>query len=87
MRELPRLNACANCSTPCTLCRTQFREEALRQAPGRPVVLLHPAAVKVRSIQGRAVAYTVTDVLVEWTEDSFYHLRWEASWLVRRSPG
>ena len=64
-----------------------MREEALRQAPGRPVVLLHPAAVTVRSNLGQAVAYTVTDVLVEWTEDSSYHLRWEASWLVRRRAG
>lgn len=31
-----------------------------------------------------AVAYTVTHVLVEWYDDDRYHVRWEASWLVRR---
>ena len=43
-----------------------------------------PAPVKVRSLQANAIAYTVTDVLVEWDGDAGYHLSWEASWLVRR---
>jgi hypothetical protein len=61
-----------------------MRNEALQDAPGRPIVLLHPAPVRVRSFAAAAVAYTVTDVLVEWDGDTGYHLRWEASWLVRR---
>jgi hypothetical protein len=84
MRELPRLQACTHSPAICTGCRTRMCEEALRQAPGKPVILLTPAPVKVRSVQGNAVAYTVTDVLVEWDGDGGYHLRWEASWLVRR---
>ncbi|GGH92299.1 hypothetical protein GCM10007170_10530 [Arthrobacter liuii] len=63
-----------------------MREEALQHAPGRPIVLLGPAPIRVRSIHGNAVAYTVTDVLVEWDGDAGYHLRWVASWLVRRCP-
>jgi len=61
-----------------------MRDEALRNAPGRPIVLLRPKPVRVRSFPAAAVAYTVTDVLVEWEGDTGYHLRWEASWLVRR---
>ena len=61
-----------------------MREDALQQAPGRPITLLRPAPVRVRSLPATAIAYTVTDVLVEWDEDGGYHLRWEASWLVRR---
>ena len=62
----------------------QAREQALKEAPGRPVIMLRPAPVKVRSILGHAIAYTVTHVLVEWTTDEQYKVRWEASWLVRR---
>ncbi|MET1086805.1 MAG: hypothetical protein ABWY04_06745 [Arthrobacter sp.] len=60
------------------------REDALQQAPGVPVVLLKPAPVRVRSILANAIAYTVTDVLVEWDGDDGYCVRWQASWLVRR---
>jgi hypothetical protein len=62
----------------------QTREEALHDAPGRPVIMLRPAPVKVRSIVGNAIAYTVTHVLVEWDAAEAHHLRWEATWLVRR---
>jgi hypothetical protein len=62
----------------------QAREHALGRAPGRPVILLRPAPVKVRSIIGNAIAYTVTHVLVEWDTDGEYNVRWEANWLVRR---
>ncbi|WP_457950209.1 hypothetical protein ACTAQI_06260 [Pseudarthrobacter sp. alpha12b] len=61
-----------------------MRQEALRHAPGRPIVLLRPAPVTVRARRANAVAYTVTDVLIEWDSDADYHLRWEASWLVHR---
>ena len=60
------------------------RKHALELAPGRPVILLRPAPVKVRSIIGSAIAYTVTHVLVEWDSDGEYNVRWEATWLVRR---
>jgi len=76
------------CATqaPCAdgVAQSALIEDALRQAPGRPVVLLRPAAVKVRSLLGNALAYTVTHVLVEWDADGAHHARWEASWLVRR---
>lgn len=62
----------------------QARKHALEEAPGRPVVMLRPAPVRVRSSIGRAIAYTVTHVLVEWDADGQYNVRWEASWLVRR---
>jgi hypothetical protein len=60
----------------------------LEKAPGRPVMMLKPAPVRVRSVIGHALAYTVTHVLVEWYCDGQYNVRWEASWLVRRvQPG
>ncbi|WP_255768993.1 hypothetical protein [Pseudarthrobacter sulfonivorans] len=62
----------------------QSREQALLNAPGRPVILLRPAPVRVRSLIGNAVAYTVTHVLVEWDADDVHHVRWEPTWLVRR---
>jgi hypothetical protein len=62
----------------------QAREHALKEAPGRPVIMLRPAPVKVRSILGLAIAYTVTHVLVEWNSDEQYNVRWEAAWLVHR---
>jgi hypothetical protein len=64
--------------------RAAVREHALRQAPGRPIILIRPAPVKVRFITGNAHAYTVTHVLVEWDADGEYHVRWEASWRVKR---
>ena len=87
MREILRPVNCTHPGATCEGCRSLMRDEALQDAPGKPVVLLRPAPVKVRSCVGNAVAYTVTDVLVEWDEDSCYPLRWEASWLVRRSAG
>ncbi|MCU1520041.1 MAG: hypothetical protein JWN19_426 [Arthrobacter sp.] len=66
--------------------RSTVREQALGQAPGRPVILVRPAPVKVRTITGHAIAYTVTHVLVEWDAAGAYHVRWEASWLVKRVP-
>jgi hypothetical protein len=62
----------------------QAREQALEDAPGRPVIMLRPARVRVRSVIGHAIAYTVTHILVEWDTDGQYNVRWEASWLVRR---
>jgi hypothetical protein len=62
----------------------QAREQALEEAPGRPVMMLRPARVKVRSVIGNAIAYTVTHILVEWDADGRYNVRWEANWLVRR---
>ncbi|MET3720376.1 MULTISPECIES: hypothetical protein [unclassified Arthrobacter] len=64
----------------------QAREVALREAPGRPVVMLSPVPVKVRSIIGNALAYTVTHILVESYDGGEYAVGWEASWLVRRAP-
>lgn len=87
MREVLRPVNCTHPGATCEGCRSLMRDQALKHAPGRPVLLLRPAPVKVRSCVGNAVAYTVTDVLVEWDEDSCYHLRWEASWLVRRCSG
>lgn len=85
MRELPRPQTCTHSTGTCPGCRSEMREEALRLAPGKPIVLLRPAPVTVRSMAASAVAYTVTDVLIEWDSDAEYHLRWEASWLVRRA--
>ena len=84
MREFICHNACMHSTDACTTCRSETREEALQHAPGQPIILLRAIPVRVRSICARAVAYTVTDVLVEWDEEACYHLRWEASWLVRR---
>lgn len=84
MRELPRPHTCPHSTATCPACRSEMRDEALRQAPGRPIILLRPAPVTVRSMPANALAYTVTDVLIEWDADMDYHLRWEASWLVHR---
>jgi hypothetical protein len=62
----------------------QARTHALEEAPGKPVIMLRPAPVKVRSIPGIAIAYTVTHVLVESDNDGQYNVRWQANWLVRR---
>jgi hypothetical protein len=60
------------------------RDQALTEAPGKAVVMLRPAPVKVRAMTCLAVAYTVTHVLVEWYDAGRYHVRWEAAWLVRK---
>ena len=86
MLEFPPRQACMACPAMCGRCRSEMHKEALRQAPGRPVVLLRPAAVKVRAIHATALAYTVTHVLVEWDGSTGYHLGWETSWLIRRRP-
>ncbi|WP_411373338.1 hypothetical protein ACLH0K_09205 [Arthrobacter sp. MPF02] len=59
-------------------------DEALRQAPGAPVVMLRPVPVRVRGATGYAIAYTATHVLVSGPSDGGYRASWEASWLVRR---
>ncbi|WP_455836775.1 hypothetical protein [Pseudarthrobacter siccitolerans] len=69
---------------PALMAQSAAREDALRQAPGRPVLMLRSAPVKVGSTLGHAVAYTVTHVLVEWENDGGRDARWLASWLVRR---
>jgi len=79
--------ACTHSAGTCHACRSLIREDALRQAPGRPVILLNPTPVTVRSLAATAIAYTVTDVLVEWDGNGAYHVRWEASWLVRKVVG
>ena len=67
--------------------RSEARECALRQAPGRPLMVLRPVPVRVRSERGNAIAYTVTHVLVEWDTDGEYFVKWEASWQVKRLRG
>lgn len=58
-------------------------EWALTHAPGA-VTRIPPVPVKVRVIEGQAVAYTPTHVLVEWEKYGGWHCRWEAKWQVRR---
>lgn len=60
-----------------------LRQGALQQAPGKLILMLHPAPVRVHSSSAQAIAYTVTHVLVEWFDDDGYQLRWVASWMVR----
>jgi hypothetical protein len=67
--------------------RSAARENALQQAPGRPVIVLRPVPVTVRAVSGTAIAYTVTHVLVERDSGEEYSLRWEASWQVKRLVG
>jgi hypothetical protein len=69
---------------PGLVVQSTLRQDALQQAPGRPVLMLRPAWVKMGSIIGLAMAYTVTHVLVEWDDDGNHDARWVASWLVRR---
>jgi len=69
---------------PGLVAQAAVREAALRQAPGRPVLMLRPAQVKAGSIIGLAIAYTVTHVLVEWDDGGGHDARWVASWMVRR---
>ena len=65
--------------------RSAARDDALRQAPGRAVLVLRPVPVTVRAVSGNAIAYTVTHVLVERESGEEYSLKWEASWQVKRS--
>jgi hypothetical protein len=69
---------------PGVVAQAALLEDALQQAPGRAVMMLRPARVKVGSIIGLAIAYTVTHVLVEWDDGGGQDARWVASWLVRR---
>ena len=69
---------------PARMAQSAAREDALRQAPGKPVLMLRPAPVKAGCTVGHAIAYTVTHVLVEWANDGDREGRWLASWLVRR---
>jgi hypothetical protein len=69
---------------PASMAQSAMREEALRQAPGKPVLMLRPAPVRAGSTMGHAIAYTVTHVLVECANDGDHEGRWLASWLVRR---
>ena len=64
--------------------RSALREEALTHAPGKPVLMLRPAPVKVRAAFGSAIAYTVTHILVEQDGNGPYSVRWEPGWLVHR---
>ena len=57
-------------------------EHALRSRDG--VTRIEPAPVTVRVIRGHAVAYTATQVLVEWEAHGEWHVRWEDKWQVRR---
>ena len=60
------------------------REDAIRRAPGRPVLLVRPAPVRACFAAGHAIAYTVTHILVEGEIDGDYYVRWEVSWQVKR---
>lgn len=84
MPEPADRQACTDCPATPQACRHDMRADALRNAPGDPVLLLRPAPVEIRSMPATAIAYTVTHVLVEWDGGGDYHVRWEASWLVRR---
>jgi hypothetical protein len=64
---------------------TAEREGALRQAPGRPVLLIRPTPMRARFAACHAIAYTLTHVLVEGDVDGDYFVRWEANWLVKRA--
>lgn len=66
--------------------RSAACQHALLRAPGLPVILICPALVTVRSLSAQAIAYTVTHVLVEWVVAGESYARWEASWLVRKTP-
>ena len=48
------------------------------------VTRIEPVPVTVRVIRGHAVAYTATQVLVEWVAYGDYHVRWEDKWQVKR---
>ncbi|KSU77763.1 hypothetical protein GA0061083_1668 [Pseudarthrobacter enclensis] len=70
--------------SPVRRARSALRDDALRESPGRAVVVLHPVPVRVRATAGLAIAYTVTHVLVESDGDGPYSVQWEPSWLVHR---
>jgi len=57
-------------------------DHALRSREG--VTRIPPTPVTVRVITGHAVAYTATQVLIEWTAYGEYHIRWEDNWQVKR---
>lgn len=57
-------------------------DAALRSREG--VTRIDPVPVSVRVVTGRAVAYTATQVLVEWEAYGDYHVRWEDTWQVKR---
>lgn len=57
-------------------------EHALRSREG--VTRIEPTPVKVRVITGHAIAYTDTQVLIEWVAYGEYHVRWEDKWQVKR---
>lgn len=69
---------------PGLVVQSTLRQDALQQTPGWPVLMVRPARVKMGSIIGLAMAYTVTHVLVEWDDDGNHYARWVASWLVCR---
>lgn len=57
-------------------------DHALRSREG--VTRIEPVPVTVRAITGAAVAYTATQVLVEWEKYGDWHCRWEDKWQVKR---
>jgi len=62
--------------------RRAARDHTLWSREG--VTRIPPTPVTVRVITGHAVAYTATQVLVEWTAYGEYHIRWEDNWQVKR---
>jgi len=57
-------------------------DKALRSRDG--VTIIKPVPVAVRVIQGHAIAYTDTQVLVEWEAYGDWYVRWEDKWQVER---
>jgi hypothetical protein len=57
-------------------------EHALRSR--ECVTRIQPTPVTVRVITGNAIAYTATQVLIEWEAYGDYHVRWEDKWQVKR---
>ena len=64
--------------------RTAVRDDALRRPPSGVVTRIDPVRVRVRAIEGDAIAYTATHVLVEWVKCGEHHVRWEVSGQVTR---
>jgi len=62
--------------------RRSALDHALRSREG--VTRIPPTPVTVRVITGHAVAYTATQVLIEWEAYGEYHVRWEDNWQVNR---
>lgn len=48
------------------------------------VTRTQPQPVRLSAITGCVVAYTDTQVLVEWVAYGDYHVRWENKWQVQR---